>query len=129
MTIEIPLRYLRKLLFVVSFMLPSFQSQIVSLLAINISFIFYYLCHQPSKSSVTNYVCLFLELLMIILESIFYAYNRLESKPTDSQIGFSFGMLTVQGLAIITIIVWLFYRLVFMIRETDSWKHIYAKIT
>lgn len=38
-------------------------------------------------------------------------------------------MLTVQGIAIVTIIVWLFYRLVFMIRETDSWKHIYAKIT
>jgi hypothetical protein len=129
MTIEVPLRYLRKLLFVVSFMFPSFQSQIVSLLAINISFIFYYLCHHPAKSSVTNYVCLFLELLMIILESIFYAYNRLLSKTTESQIGFSLGMLTIQGVAIVTIIVWLVYRLVFMIRETDSWKHIYAKIT
>lgn len=77
MTIEVPLRYLRKLLFVVSFMLPTFQSQIVCLLAINLSFLFYYLCHQPTKSSVTNYVCLFLELLMIILQSLFYAYNRL----------------------------------------------------
>jgi hypothetical protein len=77
MIIEVPLRYLRKLLFVVSFMLPSFQSQIVSLLAVNLSFLFYYLCHKPSKSSMTNYVCLFLELLMIILESLFYAYNRL----------------------------------------------------
>lgn len=66
---------------------------------------------------------------MIILESIFYAYNRLLSKTTESQIGFSLGMLTIQGVAIVTIIVWLVYRLVFMIRETDSWKHIYAKIT
>lgn len=129
MTIEVPLRYLRKLLFALSFMLPSFQSQIVCLLAVNISFIFYYLCHQPSKSSITNYICLLLELLMIILESIFYAYNRLDSKPTNSQIGFSLGMLAVEGIAMITIITWLFYRLALMIRETDSWKHIYAKIT
>lgn len=66
-TLEMPARYARKLAFGLALLLPSFQSQLVGLLAINLSFLVLYLCYRPSKNPLNNSVCLLLELLMVIL--------------------------------------------------------------
>lgn len=66
-TLEMPARYARKLAFGLALLLPSFQSQLVGLLAINLSFLVLYLCYRPSKTPLNNSVCLLLELLMVVL--------------------------------------------------------------
>lgn len=89
------MRYGRKLLFVIALLLSSLQSQVVALLAINISFLLIYLCLKPSKSPLTNKICIAVELLMIILESLFLAYDKLITKSVNNQLGFSIGMIII----------------------------------
>jgi hypothetical protein len=65
----------------------------------------------------------------IILEGLFIGYDKLVTKDTNSQLGFSIAMIVVEGLVILLVLAWAFYRLVLVIRETDSWKHIYKRLT
>ncbi len=58
MMLDMPVRFLRKLFFVIALLLPSFQSQLVLLLSINISFFIMMLCYRPSKSTLTHYASL-----------------------------------------------------------------------
>lgn len=55
-----PVRFLRKFLFVVALLLPAVQSQLVLLLAVNISFFIMLACYRPSKIPLTHYLCLLL---------------------------------------------------------------------
>lgn len=115
-TLDIPIRYGRKLIFAIALLLPSFQSQLIALLSINCSFFVMYLCFRPSKTPLTNYVCFIFELLLIVLEGLFYAYDKLKTKNVDSQFGFSVGMMTVEGLIMITAVIWIIYRLILVIK-------------
>jgi hypothetical protein len=111
-----PLRYGRKLFFAIALLLPSFQSQLVALLSINISFLVLYLCYKPSKTPLTNYVCLFLEVLLVLMEGVFFSYDKLDSKPVNSQLGFSVCMIILQGLSMLAILAWVVYRLILVIK-------------
>ena len=43
--------------------------------------------------------------------------------------GFAYALVVVQSLMILIVLVWVVYRLALVIRETDTWKAIYAKLT
>lgn len=67
MILDMPVRFLRKLLFVIAFLLPSIQSQLILLLSVNISFFIMLACYRPSKVPLTHYLSLLLEFLIIII--------------------------------------------------------------
>jgi hypothetical protein len=60
---------------------------------------------------------------------LFLGYHKLISKNLNSQLGFSSGLIAVEGIMILTVLGWAIYRLVLLIRETDTWKQIYYKMT
>lgn len=124
-----PVRYVRKLGFALALLLPTFQSQLVGFIAINLSFLCMYLCYRPSKTPLTNYVCIFMELLMIVYEGVYYGYDKLDVKSTNSQYGFSIGMIIVQITILLGMMAWIIYRLIIVIRDADMWKVVYERIT
>ena len=128
-TLEMPLRYLRKTIFAAALLLPSLQSQAVAILAINIVFLFIFFFYQPSKNRITNYVCLSVEILLIILTGLFIAYDKILLKSIERQVGFSIGMLIVEASIVLILIVWSIYRLVLVIKDTETWQKIHAKVT
>jgi phosphoglycerol transferase MdoB-like AlkP superfamily enzyme len=124
-----PIRYLRKLFFALALLLPSVQSQLVFLLSINLAFLIMLVVYRPSKTALTNYVCIFIELMLVVLECLCFAYDKLIFKTLDNQTGFADGMLVVEGAAMLTVLGWIIYRLGLVISETDVWKKIHAKLT
>lgn len=58
--LDMPVRFLRKFLFVIALLLPSMQSQLILLLSVNISFLIMLACYRPSKSPLTHYASLLL---------------------------------------------------------------------
>ena len=89
------------------------------LLAVNILFVCFFGCYKPAKSPLTNKVIL----------SLFIAYDKTIVKDISTQHGYSIAMVTVECIMIMIAMVWCCYRLVLVIRETETWKKIYAKCT
>ena len=101
----------------------------MGLLATNILFICFFGCYKPAKSSMTNKVVLVLELGLILLISLFIAYDKTIVKNIDTQQGYSIAMVIVECFIILIAMIWCCYRLVLVVRETETWKKIYAKCT
>jgi hypothetical protein len=51
-----PLRHIRKLLFCIFLVIPSVETQIISMIGANFMVLGYYLFFKPAKSRVTNWV-------------------------------------------------------------------------
>ena len=126
---EMPLRYIRKLLFCLGLLLPDVQTQGMALLATNILFLCFFGCYKPAKSPLTNKIVIVLELGLILLISLFLAYDKTVDKTIATQQGYAIAMVTVAVIIILIALVWSFYRLMLVIKETETWKKIYAKCT
>ena len=128
-SLEMPMRYIRKLLFCLCLLFSEIQSQAIALLAVNILFVCFFGCYKPAKSSLTNKVVLLLELGLILLLALFLAYDKTIVKDTSAQQGYSIAMVTIECIIILIAMVWCCYRLILVIRETETWKKIYSKCT
>lgn len=53
---ELPLRYLRKLLICVALLIPHADTQCLLLIVFNLIFFLYLLCFMPAKSTLTNVI-------------------------------------------------------------------------
>ena len=53
---EIPLRYLRKILLCLALAMPAFEAQVVIMMMVNFVFLCYYMCYMPATSKITNYL-------------------------------------------------------------------------
>ena len=126
---EMPMRYIRKLCLCFALVMPSFEAQLVIMLMTNIVFMTYCLCFTPSKSKLTNYVNIAIELGYILIEGLFYGYFKLENKVSEEQIGFSFALITIQALILLIVFMWAFYRLICDFKQSETWKYIYMKLT
>lgn len=47
----------------------------------------------------------------------------------EAQTGFSITMITVQGLVVGIVLLWIIYRGIVMIKESETWQNIYLRIT
>ena len=90
-----PLRYIRKLLFCLSLLLPDVQTQGMALLATNVLFLCFFGCYKPAKSPLTNKIVIILELGLILLISLFLAYDKTVDKNITTQQGYAIAMVTV----------------------------------
>lgn len=126
---EIPLRYLRKLLLCMALVMPAFEAQIIIMLMINFVFMCYYLCFMPSASKMTNYLNFFIETGYIVLEGLFYGYFKLDFKTAEEQAGFSITFITVEALIIFVVFLWVLYRFIELFKSSSTWKYIYMKMT
>jgi hypothetical protein len=93
--LELPMRYLRKLLFCLALLLTSVQTQGMVLLATNILFLSFFGCYKPAKAPLTNKVVISLEIGLILLISLFLGYDKLTTKDITNQLGFSIAMVVV----------------------------------
>ncbi len=98
--------------------MPSFEAQIVIMLMTNIVFMTYCMCFTPSKSKITNYVNFAIEIGYIVIEGLFYAYFKLENKNSEEQVGFAFTMIAVQGVILLVVFLWAFYRMICDFKES-----------
>lgn len=126
---EIALRYVRKMLFCFALLLPSVDSQCISIIVVSGLFLMYVGCYMPSNSMVTNVINIIIETSYIILAGLFYSFNKLEVKDMEAQTGFSITMITVQGLVVGIVLLWIIYRGIVMIKESETWQNIYLRIT
>ena len=126
---EIPLRYVRKLLVCLALIIPHVDSQCVILIVVNVLFLLYTGCFMPSKSKLTNAINITIDTSYIILAGMFYGYHRLENKNLDEQTGFGIALITIHAIVLLIMFIWLVYRFFMMISETECWKSIYAKAT
>ncbi len=124
-----PMRYLRKLLFCLGLMMPGVSTQGMVLLSANVMFLSFYGCYKPANSPVTNKVVLLIEVGLMLLICLFIGYDKMEVKSVSTQLGFSVALVVVEALLIVVVLVWAIYRLWLVIRETETWKAIYAKVT
>jgi len=74
---EIPFRYIRKLMLCLALVMPSFEAQVIIMMMVNFVFMAYYMCFTPSKSKLTNYLNFSVEIGYILIEALFYAYFKL----------------------------------------------------
>lgn len=65
----------------------------------------------------------------MLLICLFIGYDKMEVKSVSTQLGFSVALVVVEVLLIVIVLVWAIYRLWLVIRETETWKAIYAKVT
>lgn len=65
----------------------------------------------------------------MLLICLFIGYDKMEVKNVSTQLGFSVALVVVEALLIVIVLVWAIYRLWLVIRETETWKAIYAKVT
>jgi hypothetical protein len=64
---EMPLRLARKFLLALALLLGSLQTQVISMMTVNLVFFLFYLCYRPAKSQVTNTICMIVEAGYIII--------------------------------------------------------------
>lgn len=87
----------------------------------NLVFMAYIMCFTPSKSKLTNYVNLAIEIGYVIIEGMFYAYFKLEDKTLEEQNGFAYGLIAVEGLVVVVAFLWMVYRFVADLKESSTW--------
>ena len=88
----------------------------MALIAINILFICFFGCYKPAKSPLTNKIVAILELGLIILISLFLAYDKTVDKSITTQQGYAIAMVVVAIIIILIALVWSCYRLILVIR-------------
>ncbi len=64
---EIPFRYIRKLMLCIALVMPAFEAQVIIMMMSNLVFMAYYMCFTPSKSKLTNYVNFTIEIGYLII--------------------------------------------------------------
>jgi hypothetical protein len=113
---EIPMRGLFKL--VVGFILITGDAsvQLILLMVFNLVYLIYTVCYAPSKNKITNMLNIFLMVAFIVCEIVLFIYNT-SNKHTDYQNVISYVMLGLMGLMIITVLVWIIYRLIVFVRQ------------
>lgn len=106
------------MLFCFALLLPSVDSQCISIIVVSALFLMYIGCYMPSNSMVTNVINIIIETSYIVLAGLFYSFNKLEVKDMEAQTGFSITMITVQGLVVGIVLLWIIYRGLVMIKES-----------
>lgn len=77
--------------------------------------VIYSLCFKPSKNNPTNYMNASIHSIMVIYEIVLFIYNT-STKSAAYQNTISYTLFGMIGIAVITVIIWIFYRLVLFIR-------------
>lgn len=113
---EIPMRGLFKL--VVGFILITGDAsvQLILLMVFNLVYLIYTVCYSPSKNKITNALNIFLMAGFIVCEIVLFIYNT-SNKNTAYQSVISYVLLGLMGLMIITVLIWIVYRLIVFIRK------------
>jgi len=75
---EIPLRYVRKLIVCGALIIPNVDAQCIILIMGNLIFLLYTACYLPSKSLLTNAINITIDSSYVVLACMFYGYHRLE---------------------------------------------------
>lgn len=109
--------------------MPSFEAQVIIMMMVNFVFMSYYMCFTPSKSKITNYLNFSVEVGYILIEALFYAYFKLDTKNTDAQNGFSIALICIEALIIFISFIWLMYKYITVFKSSEIWKLIYTKLT
>ena len=113
--LEIALRFLMKLLFAGALIIENMQVQLILFLSYNIIFLLYFFIFRPSLYKVTNRLNIFICLCFIAIESILFGYTVTSKSASDQQTT-SILCLSVSGLLIVMILLWMVYRFVNYIR-------------
>jgi len=113
---EIPLRGLFKLLVGCALIFPEVSIQLMLLMVINLTYIVVTLCYKPSRNAPTNYVNVFVHLVMIGMEIVLFFY-QISTKSYTYQTTISYVLLSLIGVAVLAVFAWALYRSVLFIRE------------
>ena len=126
---EMPLRYIRKLLFCAALVVPYPDAQSMLLVFISLMFLLYLLCYMPAESKLTNIMNICIEGSYLTLAGMIYGYDKLKEKNMEEQNGFAISMIVIICLMLLAVLAWVIYRGIQVIGATESWAYIYKKLT
>jgi hypothetical protein len=107
---EIALRHIRKLLFCAFLAIGKIETQVMAVMAANFLVLAYYLFYKPSKSRVSNWVNILIELSYIGLEITMLTFVNKVSPNTDEKLSFGNIMMGFCICALFLIVIWLVWQ-------------------
>jgi len=94
---------------------PEAGIQLVLLMVFNLVCIIYILCYTPSTSKLTNALNITIHLFMIIYEIVLFIYS-ISDMNSNYQMTISLVLISLLGILIGLVIIWIIYRLIMYIR-------------
>jgi hypothetical protein len=113
---EIPMRGFFKLVVACVLIAGDVSVQLILLMIFNLVYMIYTLCYSPSKSKLTNGLNAFLMVGFIVCEIVFFVYNT-STMSASYQNLISIVLLSIFGIMVLLVVVWIIYRFILYIRE------------
>lgn len=107
---EIALRHIRKLLFCIFLAIGKIETQVMAIMAANFLVLSYYLFYKPSKSRVSNWINILIELSYIGMEITLLSFVNQVSPNTDQKLNLGKIMMGFAISALLLIVIWLVWQ-------------------
>ena len=107
---EIALRHIRKLLFCIFLAIGKIETQVMAIMGANFLVLSYYLFYKPSKSRVSNWINILIELSYIGMEITLLSFVNQVSPNTDQKLNFGKIMMGFAISALLLIVIWLVWQ-------------------
>lgn len=106
-----------KIAFAISLLIENIQVQLILFMVLNLICLLYYLIFKPSLYKVTNRLNIFICVCFLAIEIILFSYT-IGQKTSSTQQLVSILCLSVSGLLVIVILLWIIYRFAIYLRES-----------